>query len=169
MLALRRLTAYCIDWCLFAVWAGSVLAIVVLAQDGNPAWTDDPWRGQAIGALVTTLPFAAYFVWCEKAPRGRTLGKRWLGLRVLRLDADTPPRLGRALGRTAVKLAPWEIGHTAAHQFVAAASRDEAPPTWAMTIAVVACLCALGYVATLFTPEGRTPHDVAAGTRVIRI
>ncbi|MFN3242108.1 MAG: RDD family protein [Planctomycetota bacterium] len=167
MLALRRLAAYAIDHLLFSLWVTAAIAVVVSLQDGAPTWTDDPWRSQAFGALFTTLPFWLYFTWCEASPRGRTLGKLARGLRVRDARRDTAPSLGSAALRSAVKLIPWELGHTAAHQLLAAGLGDREPPTWAMALSYASMGLAFVYVVMLFVGDGRAPHDRIARTRVV--
>jgi len=163
--ALPRLFAYSIDWGLFAVWASLAGAAIWLLRDGATGWPQEGWRSQLWGAGITTVPFLAYLSLGEGSRRGATIGKRLLGLHVLG-DDDQPPSRGRALLRNVVKLLPWELGHTAAHQMLAAGLADREPPQWAAWLSFASMALALGFVATLFVGDGRAPHDRVARTHV---
>ncbi|MEM7203099.1 MAG: RDD family protein [Planctomycetota bacterium] len=167
-LAARRLVAYGIDWTLFAAWGSTVFAVAYSARDdsGDFTWPTEAWAGQALGFVLTTLPFGLYFALTESSRAGASVGKRLLGLRV-ETGSGAAVSLGRAFARTAGKLVPWELGHTAAHQLLAHGRVDEEPPRWALWLATAAMALAAGYVATLFGAEGRTPYDRVAGTRVV--
>ncbi|MCK5945101.1 MAG: RDD family protein [Planctomycetes bacterium] len=164
-----RLLAYLVDWLLFAVWAGAATAVALLAGGGDGEhWTTDPWRSQLYGALITTIPFAAYLTLCEGSARGATVGKRLLGLRVVTARGERLPRL-RALARTLVKLLPWELGHTAAHQLLTAGLAEREPPGWAMALSIASMALALAWVASLWVGGGRTVHDRCARSQVVRV
>lgn len=167
-LAVRRLSAFAIDWCTFALWAAAVFAVVWWANDGElspPA--PSPWRNQAYGALFTTVPLLAWFALWERSASGATPGKRLLGIRVT-TDPGRAMTLPRALLRSAVKLLPWELGHTAAHQLAAAGFAERTPPAWTLPLAIASQIAALAWLASLFVGPGRTPHDIASATHVTR-
>jgi uncharacterized RDD family membrane protein YckC len=164
----RRVLAYAIDWCLFAGFAAATFAAFWFAQGGEPSWPQSPWLGQAIGFVLTTLPFGIYFVVTEGSARQATVGKRVLGLVVIDTSSGVSsgrPTRGAVVLRTCGKLAPWELGHTAAHQMMAVPA-DGDPPAWVLVLAIAATVLALGYVASLWLPSGRTPYDRLAGTGV---
>ena len=103
----------------------------------------------------------------ESGRLGATPGKRLLGLQVRALrEGDVGRRLAAA--RNALKVAlPWELGHTAAF-LLADPEASGSTVLVGMASAVIACIIAAGYVASLFIGTGRTPYDHAAATRVVR-
>lgn len=85
---MRRLLAYAVD---LAVRA-ALLALVALSLTGGRAAMGDGLEGTQMGALLASA-FAlewGYFVACETAMQGQSIGKRCFGLRVVHTD-------GRAL------------------------------------------------------------------------
>jgi uncharacterized RDD family membrane protein YckC len=160
-----RLVAYAIDWLVFGVWVGTVVAATLLLQDGEPAWPANPWLAQAAGFAFTTLPFGLYFALCEGSRRGATLGKRCLHLQVREADGQ-PAGYARAALRTLVKLLPWEIGHGAAYHIAMAPSPGPGP--LALATSGLAGLLAFAYAVQLWRRDGRPPYDRIAGTRVVR-
>ena len=164
MLALRRLAAFAIDWCVFALWAGAVSAVAWLGQGGAPAWPASPWLGQALGFSLTTLPFGLYLALMEASARRATLGKRVLGLRVL-TAGGCRASLRRCAARAAVKLLPWELGHVVPYQLMALGPEAEFP-VWLLAVNAAAFAGALWYTASLWSASGRTPYDRVAGTAV---
>jgi uncharacterized RDD family membrane protein YckC len=71
--------------------------------------------------------------------------------------------------RTVVKLLPWEIAHFFVWHTVAAAAGDGVFPPWLIAGLIVADLLPVAYVLTVaIEPQRRGPHDLVAGTRVVR-
>jgi uncharacterized RDD family membrane protein YckC len=152
-----RILAYAIDvaliWCLegailvaavlwtpFAGWAAERLRTIV------PGETSDPQA--ELAALVAFLAFflimqlaleIAYFVLLETTTGGRSLGKRLLGLRVMR-DGGHPIGLRESLVRNLLRTA------------------DSLPANYLV-----------GLVAMLLSREGKRLGDFAAGTIVVRL
>ena len=124
---------------------------------------------QAIIFCVLTLPVALYFAILESGPRGATVGKRHLRLRVRSVSrsvGDDPVRLTQTLIRAAVKFAPWEVAHTAMWRMP---SDPGDPAIWPwITFSLVLVMC-LVYVGGLVLGSGRTLYDLAAGTRVTSV
>jgi uncharacterized RDD family membrane protein YckC len=122
-------------------------------------------RGHALSLLGLTPPVGLYFALAEASPQQATLGKRLLRLRVV---ATAGQRLsyGRSLLRTALKLAPWELAHTAiwhtpGRPFVSP------PGAWGVTGYALSLVAAGWYLAALFLGGRRPPYDRAAGSRVV--
>jgi len=183
----KRLAAFAIDWCVIVVWGTIVFAGAWLLNGGLPSDPGGPWRAQAIAFVAMTLPVLLYFAICESRPAGATLGKRLLGLRVVAVDprrvsaqpgaaaaaaaaasADAPARaaraaFGRTLARNAVKLAPWELGHTVAQQAVYSGETGMSPG-WIL-VSVVAMAGPIAWAVGLVW-TGRTPYDALVGTAV---
>jgi uncharacterized RDD family membrane protein YckC len=105
----RRVAAYLLDIAaLFAVLA-PLGAGVQAALGVEPVSTARGVYGTLL--LNFSVPTWAYFAIGDRL--GATLGKRALGLRP---EAASGARVGwgRALGRTAVKMIPWELTHASA-------------------------------------------------------
>jgi uncharacterized RDD family membrane protein YckC len=145
------------------------LLFAVLAPIGFAVqWTLGyaPSTGPQIWATLLlnfSLPAWAYFAVSDASAGGATIGKRWVGLRVSREDDG---RVGgwQALGRTAVKLLPWELVHVSAFGLSQGADQFSVAQGAGLT---AANLLALAYVAwTIVTSGRRSVHDMVAGTVV---
>lgn len=152
-----RMLAYAIDalivWALFT--AGFFLLMLStpwlerlspFLEDLGEALTGDP--GSAADALVLAVAillllgaFAEflYFVFWEAVSRGRSPGKRVVGLRVMR-DGGLPLTLGASLARNLLRVV------------------DVLPSSYLV-----------GLVSMLVTAEGKRLGDLAAGTVVVRL
>jgi uncharacterized RDD family membrane protein YckC len=170
---MRRLAAFAVDYALIAAYtillAGLGVAVRAALHQPRRTPTTAPakLRGHALSFTGLTLPVALYFAVAEASSRQATLGKRLLGLRVATGDGR---RLscGRSLLRTALKLAPWEVAHTAiwhtpGRPFVSP------PGPWNVAGYALSLAAAGWYLAALFVGDGRTPYDRAAGSRVVRV
>ena len=110
----RRVAAYFIDvtllmlvvqgfqWGLLAVTGGFPFESMAALNNG---WIIYGWV-----LLTVSLPIWAYFVLSEHSHWQATLGKRFLGLQV-RSAAGEKASWRQLLGRTVLKLLPWEIFH----------------------------------------------------------
>jgi len=109
---LRRVGAYLLD---------IVLLFAVLAPLGYAvqlALGIDPATATARSVYVTlilnfSVPAWLYFTLSDRSSRGATVGKRRLGLRTQAKEGGHLG-FGRALGRTAIQLVPWEVTHATA-------------------------------------------------------
>src|SRR5579875_714607 len=167
----RRVAAFALDYAVIAAYigllAGLSLAVrAALHRRRALPWTDAAkMAGHAVAFLTLTVPVALYFALAEASRSRATPGKRALGLRVTTLDGGRVP-LGRALLRSAVKFAPWEVAHTAIWH-------TPGQPFFSPPAAgnVVGYALALGgaawYVGTLCVGDRRTPYDRIAGTLVV--
>jgi uncharacterized RDD family membrane protein YckC len=109
-LVTRRTGAFLVDILLIFAVAGPCGFIIQLLINQPPKTGPGIW----INILWNfSLPSWFYFLLCDRSRTGRTVGKRILKLQVVR---QMGKRLGwgQALGRTAVKLLPWEIIHFSA-------------------------------------------------------
>ena len=143
----RRFAAVLIDNVLavpriFFTWAAIFLALAGAAE-GNSAGAAIGWTGVAIGVLGG-MPLGIY-LWYLQAKRGYSWGKQMLGLRIV--DADTLAYVGwwRILLRNLVST--FVLMFTLGLGAVLLASMASSDPTG----------------------RGRSLHDRAANTRVIRL
>lgn len=161
-IAARRVSAFAVDWLVVALWAGVLFGAVMIATAGRPGRPHDPWTAQAIGFFAMTLPVVLYFAYCESSATHATLGKRLLRLEALS-EASRRLSFRATLLRNAVKLAPWELGHSVANQAIFAA--DTAPPMWVWLAAAAAMGVPVWWLIYLFA-TGRTPYDRWTSTQV---
>jgi uncharacterized RDD family membrane protein YckC len=166
----RRLAAFMVDYAIISAYIATLTGVGVavraaLRWSAPPPTTSAKLRGHVLSFLGLTLPVGLYFALAEASPRQATLGKRALGLRVVTTDGQ---RLsyGQSLLRTALKLAPWELAHTAIWH---TSGRPFVSPPGAWNVAGYALsLVAAGwYLAALFVGDRRPPYDRAAGSRVV--
>lgn len=159
----RRVAAYLVDiLILFVVLAPAGFLIqwllgVPMAQTGPGIERTILWN--------FSLPAWLYFILSDTSRAGATLGKRLFKLQVRTLD-NGRVSFWRALGRTAVKLLPWELVHISAF----ALSKDllQLSPVQ-MGGLVVANLLILVYLGVALVTKGRrSVHDFVAGT-VVRL
>lgn len=169
---LRRIAALLIDYALILGWVAVVAAIsagIALATGGYANWL--AWGvgvAELLGFFVLVLPVGIYLFVSEASARQATVGKRVLRMRVVARDGSRAPAW-RILVRTIVKLLPWEIAHFFVWHTVAAASGDGVFPPWLIIGLVIADILPVAYVLTvLLEPQRRGPHDLVAGTRVVR-
>jgi len=162
-LFIRRILAYTLDM---------LLLLLILAPAGfliqRLLELPLPQSGPAVGRTILwnfSLPVWLYFVLSDWSRSGATLGKRILKLQVKGVDG-VRVSFGRALGRTALKLLPWELVHLAAFHL----STDLAQFTLRQTIGLgVANGLLIVYLAlAAFTGGRRTFHDFVVGTQVQR-
>ncbi|BDI22153.1 RDD family protein [Herbiconiux sp. L3-i23] len=170
---LRRIAALLIDYLLILAWMAvlGLGSLAVLFTTGSlPNWLAAGTAvAQLLGFVLLVLPVGVYLFACESGPRQATVGKRALGLAVVRARDAGRPQRWRILVRTVVKLIPWELAHFVVWQTVAWSTTGETRfPEPLLIGLVVVDLLPLVYVACVaFAPQRRGPHDWAAGTRVI--
>lgn len=164
VVALGRLLAFAVDWVLVILWGGLLFGAVMLASGGDPPRPENPWKAQGIGLVTMTVPVVLYFALCESSAMRASLGKRVLGLVVSR-ESGGRISFGSALVRNAVKFAPWEFGHTVAHQ--AAFSGEAGFPAWVWAVATVAFAGPVWWLLAILA-TGRPPYDRWVAARVER-
>ena len=165
---IRRLFAFGLDYLLIAAYlvilAG--MSITVLASTLRSVYTA-AWSAELAGFLLLTMPVVLYFALLESSPAGATLGKRALGLRVLKLDGQRLG-VGQGLLRSAVKFLPWELAHFTIWQLIYGSASHANLPTWAAVSLAVVYVLVAAYLVTLFVGRThRTIYDRIAGSRVI--
>ncbi|WP_394768146.1 RDD family protein [Lacisediminihabitans sp.] len=171
----RRLLAVLIDYAIILGWVaillGGTLAIDFVAFGGVVNLFDTIGIGgsEAVAFASLTLPVGIYLWATEAGGRHATVGKRAMGLRVLKADGSSPSAAAVLL-RTIVKLLPWEFAHFVVFQVTYYAlylGRPDSAPPWVSAGLVAANLIPLVFVGCVaLTPSRRGPHDFAAGTVV---
>ncbi len=159
----RRVAAFLVDWCCMLGWAAIVAAIGVPFYLMGALNLEGPLPENLVG-LTVVAPVVAGAAWFESRLRAATPGKRALGLLVEHDGAR--PTFRRALLRNTVKIGvPWLLGHAATFAVLATIA-DAAVPAWVVWLLIATYLVPLVWLASLFTPGGRTVHDRLSGTQV---
>ena len=136
-----RFVAYVIDALVLSVPFAMAIAVLVVIHWDH--WTEPEESAAIVGTTALLLVALIIINWLYEAlmsssPRGATLGKRALGLRIVRFDG-TQLSFGRATGRH-----------------------------FAKAIATPAVPLLIGYIMAGFTNRKRALHDILADTLVIR-
>lgn len=155
-----RLAAYGVDVVLLA-------AVLVPLAFGLQAVTGfRPTTGIGVwlaSVLMISVPSWTYFTLSDASASGATLGKRLLGIGVVASDgAGVGAR--RAVVRTAVKLAPWELTHLT--MFALSPALGTFSALQIVLLWIVYALLAIYLVVALRNRGERSVHDIVAGTAV---
>ena len=159
-LAARRIGAYVVDICaLFSILAlaGFLFQklLGVSPQTGPQVWLTIVWN--------FSLPCWLYFILSDRSESGVTLGKRVFHLRVT--DTASEQISGaRAFGRTAIKLAPWEMVHVSA--FALSEDLSQLSTVQKLGLGLANTLIVVYLVVTLLTNGRKSIHDFTARTAV---
>lgn len=161
----RRGTAYALDCGLLAVGVVTSQAALRAALGARmPALSTGP-QIETWVLLTVSLPVWTYFSLLESSLQQATPAKRLLGLRVT-TSTGARPGFIRALSRTALKLLPWELTHLTLMlptPIWSAANAELRPGLF-----LVYGLLAAYLLCTALTPRGQAPHDLVAGTLVVK-
>ncbi len=159
-LLLRRAAAFGLDCLLLFVILGPLtIALLQVFVDGPPTGRQ-LWVCLAMGF---SAPAWAYFIMSDRSRRGATVGKRVFGVRVT-TQAGDHLSVGRAVGRTALKLLPWELTHLSA--FALSADMNELTTVQVVGLTAANILGLTYLVSAVVTGGRRSVHDYAASTRV---
>ena len=159
-LILRRSAAYFVDVALLFAALGPMAFLVRSVVGVRPVTGFEIW---VVTLTSFSIPVWLYFALCDASRTGATVGKRVVGLAVRPHGPSGRVGLPRAVLRTAVKLAPWEIAHV-----VGFALADVIGPAVQMTGLVVAnVLAVVWFGSAVVTGGSRSVHDLAAGAQVV--
>jgi uncharacterized RDD family membrane protein YckC len=169
----RRLTAFALDYLLIAAYLallagiGSALAFGPTGERWQ-AFVSTPARLDVLAFCSAVLPVILYFSLMEGSSRESTLGKRRMGLRVVRAGGG---RLGhgRSLLRSVVQFLPWQLAHTSLLHIPGWPAAPAQPPSWVVVGMSATWNLAGIYLLTLvLRGDHRTPYDWIAGSEVVR-
>jgi uncharacterized RDD family membrane protein YckC len=176
----RRLLAFLVDLIIVYVAVVVLLQLVLdpLREALGPGWVRVGWFYIGYTLLTVSLPTWLYFAGYESSDEQATLGKRWLGVVVTGPDGGEAS-FWRALLRTLLKLLPFEVAHMAialpANPFVDPLTDSFSVPALedlgGTVIAgiLLALLMIGGLLLTMaLHPDRRGPHDLLAGTYVMK-
>jgi uncharacterized RDD family membrane protein YckC len=122
-----------------------------------------------VNALALALVIAsatAWAAWRQARPRGATVGKRLLRLRVVDEKTRAMPPGRQALVRNLIKITlPWELGHTVALSYATLGGNPVPPWLWALTVITYGWV--LANLLLVVLPSGKPAHDRLARTIVL--
>ena len=160
---IARLRAFAWDLPVIAAW-GVVAGIVgfVLQQFGGVRLST-PWALDITAFLTMVLPVVLTFAYQEASGAHASWGKRRMRMRVMSADGADLGR-GRSLLRSAVKFAPWQMGHTAVFHLLAGSTA-----VGFLILSLLAQALVVGSVLVMaLDGRHRALHDWVAGTQVVR-
>lgn len=161
-LFLRRLAAFLADVALLFLVLGPLSFLFQRLVGVTPDATREIYATLLVSFSV---PAWAYFTLADRSVGGATMGKRLLGLRT---ESDEGERIGgaRALGRTAIKMLPWEASHASAFLLAPSSGAFGAASWLGLSLAYA---LAFTYLALAWRSGGsRSLHDRVAATRVAK-
>jgi len=169
----RRLAAFLLDHLVILIYLAALAALgLVLIRlgltDRVAGILDSPWKGQALGLFLVTLPWVMYHASWEASPLAATPGKLLLGLRVTGTGNEPIP-MERAVLRSMFKFAPWELAHALLWRIPGWPGPVEAlSPATTLGLGLVWILVA-AYLGSVILQGGhRTVYDHWSGTRISR-
>lgn len=166
----RRLAAFAVDYTVIAAYMAILTGVGSAARTQlrlppPPSTASAKRRGHALSFLGLTLPVAVYFVLAESSSRQATLGKRALGLRVAAAQGGRLSR-GQSLLRSALKLAPWEMAHTAIWHTPGQPFISQ-PGGWNMVGYGLSLAIVGWYLTAMFIGDRRAPYERVANSIVV--
>jgi uncharacterized RDD family membrane protein YckC len=174
---MRRSLAYLVDCVLiFSAYALSqtLLNRLLRKWSGHPGWMRNGLKLEAYTLLTISLPAWLYFSLLEHSRWQATVGGRLLGLKVETLSGERL-RFSQVLGRTLVKLLPWELAHLTVNWPTPmlinpqSGELDWSRGRYRFGFNLVYGLGLVYGLVALFSPQQRSVPDWVVGSRVIRL
>lgn len=157
----RRVVAYLFDVVALLVVLGPTGWLAQRAIGWSPSTPRETWVTLLLNfSLPTWLCFTAF----DASRGGATLGKRLLRLRVVTSGGERLS-FARALGRTALKLLPWELVHVAV--FALGESFDEFATRQSVALVAANLLVFVWFAVALRSGGRASVHDLACRTLVV--
>lgn len=166
---LRRLLAFALDYLVLSLYIGLISGVfALLPGDFVGRLFATPLSGQATVIVILTAPVLLYFALLESSQLKGTLGKRAVGVSVVRVDGARLS-IGRALLRNALKLLPWELAHTCLWRIEGWPTAPETPSGLPLVGLILVWVIVAAYIVSmLLTARRRTLYDLAARVEVRR-
>jgi len=177
-----RVAARVLDTALKAAAAIVAAVVVVLSlwewlTESFSIWGDSgPLPASAVGGLMAAgailLAIPVYEV-AMVAVRGQTIGKRVAAIKVVRLDSDSPPGWGRAIGRWFLPVAAFWIGQVLSILILVGLQEASGTGTelglglGQVTQLLAPALWLVVRLSAIWSRDRRGWHDYLAGTRVV--
>lgn len=164
----RRSVAYFVDVSILMVAVQGFQWGLSFLTGGFPFnWLAEQNNGWFIYGWIfctVSLPIWLYFIVLERSGRQATPGKRLLGVHVVSTTGEKAG-WGQAVGRTALKLVPWEIYHLTFMLPVPLLS--DPAPAFRPGFVIGGVVLLLFILVLLRSPHRQSIHDIVAGTRVV--
>ncbi|WP_255361023.1 RDD family protein [Kutzneria sp. 744] len=163
----RARTEACLVDCLVALaWLLLIggVAIGLRALGLEPGWSaSSELSADLVTVAIGLLPVGIYLVLTETSRRQGSLGKRRVGLRVVRNDGSRATAWQLAL-RTAIKLSPWFLAHLGLSRLWMHLGTQQ---TACFCLGCVYVIVPVSIGLALVHPQRRALHDWLTGTRVV--
>ncbi len=162
----QRIYAFLLDYLVIVVYGIFVVGTIsfVFRPYIVPLFTSSPLTAELTGFLMITLPVSLYFILCECSRWQGTLGKRKMGIRVVK-DSDQRIGVGRSTVRTVIKFLPWEVAHFGIWHLMLPSNLSE------ITVLIILSAVNLAILVYLIIPftnkRKKNVYDWVAGTEVI--
>ncbi len=158
-LTVRRLVAYAIDICILFIVLAPLGFVIRLWLGTSPQTGPEIW---VTIIFNFSIPCWLYFIASDLSAGGATIGKRIMGIRTI---ADTGS-IGviQAIGRTAIKLLPWELTHIS--MFALSSQLGEFTLTQVVALTLVYALLGVYILTVLLTRGSRSVHDLIVHSSV---
>ena len=145
----------------YVVVLGMLIAIVFPKITGQTPL----WVGIMLAMLFIEIPVG---VWWgrQESVTGTTIGKRFEGLRVVRMGTFQRASAPRCTVRVVGKILPWAIVHI----FILVAGDPRLSDQWYWSVPLMTLVGAIGLLSILvayFRIDHRTGYDIVAGTQVV--
>lgn len=162
-----RAAAFLLDSLLILGWAAVLALISIFFLPRRLAIFATPLTSDLAAFLLLVLPAILYFTISESSSIRATLGKRRLGIQVVRTDF-TRLSFGRAFLRSLLQFLPWQIAHTSLFQIPGWPSNATSFPDVSAVGFSLVWLLVLVYLGMMvFSRQHRTPYDWIAGSMVV--
>jgi uncharacterized RDD family membrane protein YckC len=168
----RRIGAFLLDYLVISAYL-IVLVMVGVGLGFGPLQNTfqilfaNPDISELSAFVLLVLPVLLYFTLFERSPWQATWGKRMMRLQVTTLSG-TRLSFARSLGRSCLKLIPWELTHACLWRIPGWPTAPTSPST-IITIGLILVWVLIGaYAATMFIGKKRQAlYDWIAGTIVV--
>lgn len=158
-LTVRRLVAYAIDICILFIVLAPLGFVIQLWLGTLPQTGPEIWMTIIFNF---SIPCWVYFIVSDLSAGGSTIGKRIMGIRTI-ADIGSIGVI-QAIGRTAIKLLPWELTHIS--MFALSSQLGEFTPTQVVALTIVYALLAIYILTVLLTRGSRSVHDLIVHSSV---
>ncbi|WP_420632214.1 RDD family protein [Candidatus Leptofilum sp.] len=165
----RRIVAYFIDMALLLLLVQGFQWGLLVVTGGFPfemlAALNNGWLIYGWVLLTVSVPIWLYFVLSERSRWQATLGKWLMGLQVTSV-AGGKASWRQLLGRTVLKLLPWEIFHLAF--MLPIPLMNDPNPAFRPGFVVGYAVLLLYLLVMVQTPRQQSIHDLIMGTVVAK-
>lgn len=163
--------AYLVD-CLIVFLIFAVTQLIVFVPVRGLIGMTDEWFRSGLATEIYTIvtisiPVWLYFSMMESSRWQATCGKRLFGLRVGDREDSSRLSFWRSMGRTVVKLLPWEIAHLANNLPEPIWYVDK--PSFRIGFVLSGVLMAIYVVLVVFRSKGQGMHDMVTRSVVTRL